>query len=173
MTEIIETTCAHTKKNVMELERELHRRTFRICLLLALAGLAILGLGVYLQNGSCIYFGAFWTIFFLVWSGHGARKSTRRTMKHYKNLYGGPVVTKAKFYRSMFTAKNETTGAETKASYEDVERVVVTQHLYCLVLPDRIAILADRRELTEEDDQELYNRLLRSCPTQAFVQNRK
>ncbi|MBR2896855.1 MAG: hypothetical protein IKM36_03660 [Oscillospiraceae bacterium] len=174
MTQTIETTCTHSKKNVLELERELHRRTFRICLLLALCGIALLAAGVFLQEGELIYFGVFWSILFVVLSGHSARKATRRTMKHYKKLYGKePIVTTAKFYNSMFTAKNEMTGSETKAKYEEVERVIVTQNLYALVLPDRVAVLVDRRTLTQELDLELYNRLLQGCSMQAFVHNKK
>ena len=85
--EVIETTCTHTKQNVLELEKEMHRRTFRICMLLALGGLGLLALGEFvLQDGFSVFIGIFWTIFFLIWSGHGARKSTRSTMKHYKKL---------------------------------------------------------------------------------------
>ena len=86
--EVIETTCTHTKKLVLELEKELHRRTFRTCTLIALGGVAMLAAGVFLNEGELIYFGLFWSILFLIFSGHSARKSTRRTMKHYKKLYG-------------------------------------------------------------------------------------
>jgi len=65
------------------------------------------------------------------------------------------------------------TGSETKAKYEEVERVIVTQNLYALVLPDRVAVLVDRRTLTQELDLELYNRLLQNCSMQAFVHNKK
>ncbi len=171
--EVIETTCTHTKKLVLELEKTLHQRTFRICMLLALGGVLLLAGGVIFSESECIYFGLFWSVLFLILSNHSARKSTRRTMKHYKKLYGDePIVTTAKFYRSMFTAKNETTGSETKAKYEDVERVVVTQHLYTLILPDRIAVMVDRSALSEETDRALYGRLLEGCSAQAFVQNK-
>ena len=45
--------------------------------------------------------------------------------------------------------------------------------VYALVLPDRVAVMIDRRELGEEKDEALYRRLLDNCSAQAFVQNKK
>ena len=63
--EVIETTCTHTKKLVLELEKTLHHRTFRICMLLALGGVVLLAAGVFFNESECIYFGLFWAVLFL------------------------------------------------------------------------------------------------------------
>ena len=168
---IIETTCVYTKQNLLELQKVLHRRTAKICMWLMLAGAAILTAGIFLmhtlQSGIMIYFGAFWTVFFLIRRNHAARKSARSTVKGNRKAYGCDVTTHQKFYATMVTAENEQSGKTLRQKYDEVTRVVVTRHIVALISADGVALLSDRRSVDEATDAELLERLRTGC-TGAF-----
>lgn len=165
--DIIETTCVYTKKNLLELQKVLHRRTAKICMWLMLLGAAILTAGIFLveelQSFALIYFGAFWTIFFLIRRNHAARKSARQTVKDNLKAYGSDVTTRQKFYGSMVAAENEQSGKTIRLKYDEVARVIVTRHILALITEDGTALLSDRRSVDEQTDAELCERLRTGC----------
>jgi len=147
----------------MELQMELHQKTRRNCLWLSLLGVAMVAVGVWQSAGSMMFFGVFWTVFFLIFRNHPARRAVRQIRKHNKKAYGCDARTELTFYVSWITAKNVQSEKERRIRYEEISRVIQTEHLYALILSDRVALLADRRELDEEQDLELFSLLREKC----------
>ena len=159
----IQAGCVYSKANLMELQTELHQKTRRNCLWLSLLGVAMVAVGVWQNAGSMIFFGVFWTIFFLIFRNHPARRAVRQIRRHNKKAYGCDVRTDLTFYASWVTAKNVQTEKERRVRYDEVSRVIQTEHLYALILADRVALLVDRRELDEEQEIELVSLLREKC----------
>ncbi|MBQ7255512.1 MAG: hypothetical protein IJS31_04615 [Oscillospiraceae bacterium] len=169
--QIIEASCVYTKQNLLEVQKVLHRRTAKICSWLALAGAAILTAGLFLpdtlvgstERTGLLYFGFFWAVFFVIRRNHAARKTTRQTLKSNQKIYGCPVTITQKYYTTMVAAKNEQSGREIRARYDEVERVILTKHVLALILPDNVAILTDLRSMDEAAADELIARLEQEC----------
>ena len=163
MTLPLQVTSEYTKKNLLEMQKTLHRRTARMCLILSLCGLALALLGIALAVGIMIYIGLFWCILFLGMRHHPARKNARNTVKSNQKNYGCNVQTTLKFYNTMFTAKNETTGSELREQYDEVREVLRTGALIVLLLEDRVALMADCTAMEAEDALALWDLLRENC----------
>lgn len=164
----VQVTSEYTKKNLLEMQKVLHRRTARLCLILAGCGmlLALIGItlfGVMEGSGIMIYIGLFWCLLFLGMRHHPARKNAKNTVKSNEKNYGCNVTTTLKFYNSMLTAHNETTGSDLKESYDEVRELLRRDDVIVLVLPDRVALMADSSTLPAEDAKELWDLLREKC----------
>ena len=153
----------YTKQNLLEMQKALHRRTARLCFILSLLGVALFVLGNIISNGFCIFCGIFWWLFFMAMRNQPARKNSRNTAKSHLKHYGKPVTTTVKFYNTMLTAQNETTGSQTKCNFDEVEKLYLTNHLLILQLPDRVALMVDRRNMDANEDKELFELLAEKC----------
>lgn len=162
MTQII-TRCKYTKKNLLEIQKALTKRSAKICTYISLGGGVMAGVGLWIGHGELIYFGFFWFILFWFWRYHTARKTVKAAMKHYQKLYGCEVETELKFYATMFIAKNLQAETERRVSYDEVSKVVYTNNLCALVMEDNLAFLIDRRELDEDAQNELFDLLNEKC----------
>lgn len=156
-------TSEYNKKNLMEMQKVLHKRTARLCFMLSLLGAALFILGTIISSGFCMFCGVFWWLFFMGMRHQAARKSTKQKVKSDLKNFGAPVKTTVKFYATMFIAKNETTQKEQRAQYEDVERLIMTNSLYIIGLADRVTLMVDRKNLTQEEDTELWAHLCDKC----------
>lgn len=153
----------YTQPNVREMQRVIHRRTARLYFILSLVGIALMILGTIIGEGFCIYCGVFWWLFCMFMRHRPARKNAQATVKSHLKNYGKHVTTTVKFYSTMLTAQNETTGAQTRANYDEVEKLYVTANLYVLQLPDRVALMVDRTSLDANEDRELWELLRGKC----------
>lgn len=153
----------YTKKNLLEVQKALTRRTARICTYISLGGGVMAGVGIWVGHGELIYFGLFWFVFFWFWRYHSARKNAKSTVKHYQKLYGCEVETELKFYSTMFIAKNLQAETERRVNYDEIVKAVTTKNLFALVMEDNLAFLVDRRNMDEETVQQLTDLLSEKC----------
>lgn len=169
---MIETTFTYTKANLMELHRALYAKTAKRFQLLALVGVVLLIAGFVLlsmqgdePNGSLLvlFLGVFWTIYCLVSANGHARRATKRTLQYNEKHYDAPVVIRIRFYTSTLKALNEATGNEKTVAMDEIDRVVFTDHLIALILPDKTCMVADRRSIDEDADTMLCTRLTEQC----------
>ena len=163
MTLPLQVQSEYTKKNLLEMQKVLHRKTARLCLILSLTGFAFALIGAAVSVGLVIYLGIFWGFLFLGMRNHPARKSAKKTVQSNQKNYGSNVQTTLKFYNTMFTAHNETTGSDLRESYDEVKELIRTAHLIVLLLPDRMALMADCRTLDEATAAELWELLRENC----------
>lgn len=163
MTLPVQVTSEYSKKNLLEMKTVLHRKTARICFILALSGMLMALVGLTVAVGFMVYLGVFWCVLFLCMRNHAARKSARNTVKSNVKTFGSTVKTTLKFYNTMFTAHNETTGSDLRESYDEVREILRTENLIILLLADRVALMADLRTLGEEEAAELWNLLRENC----------
>ena len=166
-------TGEYTKKNILEMQKSIHRRTRKRFRLLSIVGavLFIAGsvlLGVIEGVGALMFAGGIWFVLCNVFANQQARKTARKTVKSNLKIYGATVSTSIKFYNTMFMAKNETTGAEARAQYQDVTRLVGTRRLIVLVLEDGRAMMAERSSLEPAIEADLWEHLQENC-TEATV----
>lgn len=163
MNSVIELNCEYTKPILKEMKKPLLKKTNKITLFFALGGIALLLAGLIFKVGSLIYFGLFWTVFFLIRINHPARKSARQAVKSNQKNYGETVKTTLKFYRTMFTAVNHQSGSEKKIRYEDVQRLIRTKNLIILIAEDSLALMGDCRTAEPEQVKELWKTLVEQC----------
>ncbi len=163
MTFPVTVTSEYTKKNLLEMQTVLHKRTARLCFILSLIGAALVVLGAFIASSFCIFCGVFWWLFFMISRNRPARKSAKKTVQSNEKNYGGTVKTTLKFYNTFFTAKNETTGAELRSKYDEVEKIIETENLLVIRLPDRVALMLDKRMAEKETLTELWKFLQTEC----------
>jgi len=164
----VSVTAEYTKKNILEMQKSIHRRTRRRFRLLSLVGAALFIVGSVLLGiiegvGALMFAGILWFILCNIFANQQARKTARKTVKRNMTNYGCTVQTTIKFYNTMFTAKNETTGAEVRAQYTDVTRLVGTKNLIVLVLEDGRAMMAERASVDPAIAAELWEYLRENC----------
>ncbi len=169
----VSVTSEYTKKNILEMQKSIHRRTRKRFRLLSLVGAALFIVGSVLLGiiegvGALMFAGGIWFVLCNVFANQQARKTARKTVKSNLKNYGGTVQTTIKFYNTMFMAKNETTGAEVRAQYQEVTRLVGTKNLIVLVLEDGRAMMAERAAMEPAIAAELWELLQESC-TEATV----
>lgn len=156
-------TSEYNKKNLLEMQKVIHKRTARLCFILSFASIGLLAIGMLISSSLLIFIGVFWWLFFMGMRHHAARKSTKQKLKSDQTKYGGPVKTTVKFYNTMLTAKNEATGKEQRAQYEEVERLMMTDSLYIIGLAEKVTLMVDRKNISGEDDAELWELLQDKC----------
>lgn len=171
MTKTVQLDCEYTKENLMEVQKPLHKKTAKICTIIAVFGYAAALVGaVCLLSGiqesmsALIFFGLFWGIFFTVNIHRPARKSTKATLKSHQKSYGETVKTTLKFYNSMVTAVNHQSGSEKKLVYGDFSRILRTKNILMLITEDKVAVMGDLRTAEPEDIDALWGHLLEQCP---------
>ena len=164
-------TSEYTKKNLLEMQKLLHRRTAVICLRLVFIGPVLTAVGIALINGLLIVCGLMWTALFLITRNHAARSSAKQAYASSMKYYGKTVVTSVKFYNTLLWAHNETSGKELRAGYDEVKRLCRSRNLLIFVLMDNTAIMVDRRQLPAEDDRDLWELFEEKC-TEAIIVDR-
>ena len=125
-------------------------------------------LGLIEGAGALIFAGGIWFVLCMIFANQQARRTTRKTVKSNQKYYGGVATTTIKFYTTMFMAKNETTGAELRAQYAEVSRLIGTRNLMILVLEDGRAMMADRNTVDPTLAADLWEHLRENC-TEATV----
>lgn len=177
---MIETTFAYTRENLSELHRELYRKNARRHQLLALAGIALLIIGIVLlpfntleESNTApflIFLGVFWTLYFLISANGAARKATKSILKSNLKHYDQEVITRIRYYPSAVKAVNEASGSERTVPMTEIVRLLRTKHLIAMITGEKLALLADRRLLDEQTDEKLWELLCEKC-TEAKVED--
>ena len=169
----VSVTSEYTKKNLLEMHKAVHRRARKRYRLLSLVGVALFLVGSVLLGviegvGALMFAGGIWFVLCMVFSNQQARKTARKTVKSNQKYYGGTANATIKFYNTMFIAKNETTGAEIRAQYTEVSRLLGTRNLMVLVLEDGRAMMAERSSVEPAVAADLWEHLRENC-TEATV----
>ena len=163
MTGIIQLDCEYTRQNLMEMQKPLHRKSARLCIIMSSVGLLLFVSGLIFMQSALLIFGSFWCIFFLWQTHHASRKIVKQALKSNQKKYGQNVKTTLKFYPSLVAAQNHQTGSERKTPYGDVNRIIRTKNLLVLILPDNVAVMGDLRNVDKATSQELWEHLLETC----------
>ena len=164
-------TTEYTKKNLLEMQKLMHRRTAVLCMRLMLFGPVMTAVGIAMVNGLIIVCGLMWTALFLITRNHAARSAAKQAYTSSMKYYGKTVVTTVKFYATLLRAHNETSGKELRAGYDEVKKLCRSRNLMAFVLTDNMAIMVDRRQLSPEDDRDLWELFTEKC-TEALVVDR-
>lgn len=173
MIKTVQLTCEYTKENLMEVQKPLHKKSAKVCIVLAAVGFSICLLGLIFLNFALVFFGGFWGIFFTVNMHHHARKSTKATLKSHQKSYGETVKTTLKFYNTMLLASNHQSGSEKKLVYSDLGRILRTKNILMLITSDNVALMGDLRTAEPEEVEELWAHLLEQCTDAKIEYNAK
>ena len=163
MTLPLQVTSEYTKKNLLEMQKVLHRKTARLCTILSLSGFGLALVGAVVISGIMIYMGILWGLLFWGMRNHPARKSAKKTVQSNRKNYGSNVITTLKFYQTMLIAQNETTGTTLREDYGQVRELLRTGPLVIVLLEDRVALMADCSGMEQEDAEALWNLLREKC----------
>ncbi|MEN6596040.1 MAG: YcxB family protein [Clostridiaceae bacterium] len=138
-------SCAHNKKNLVEMSKHT-RRGARVLVIVCALFLLLIALFEYfvIYDFSMAFFSLFLGAFFFVYIQLLPRISARTTLKRYQVLYHADVVSELQFFEDHILMQSEQTKEHIELQYAQIKKVVRTKNLYLLQLSAQLVLLADK-----------------------------